>query len=567
MADTVKCALFVDYDSIYRRLSGANPEAAGRLAQKVGAWVGGIESGSLVAPARGDDVRRRILIRRCYASPETLAAGRAAFVASGFEVVDCPVQDGRDRSAADIHIVLDTIAALDHPAGYEEFILLSADTDLTPVLLRLRAHARTTVIYANEATAATYRAIADGMVEEAALTALVNRDETAAAAPAEAPATAGVAPTPPPSQPGDRSQIEALARKVHAATNVPLFSPRTYADLFRYIAQEIAERGYHFQNTAENVTEKLVAAGRNVNRRQVLFVVKGLALKGHVFSTTDTPERLAEVFREQVLYLVGNTELKLEAAEAALLSSWIIGRVTAAQAASEAPPDKSAAPAAGKLAKRKPAKAAPEKAAAPAPSSPAATIAAKPAGSPPPVRDVPPPAAAKPPAAEAEAEEPAPPPRPAARKLDEIRAAAAARLAALGRTAGAQKPAAARPAPSPKPAAQSAKPAEAKPAEPAKPARAKSPAAEENQDALETSILAAIAQAVDVLVEDSGGTHAEEDEAAPPAAPAPPPAAAAPAAPPEEPVPSDGGDSDDIGDEIQRIIASYSRARQQGDSR
>ena len=40
-----------------------------------------------------------------------------------------------------------------------------------------------------------------------------------------------------------------------------------------------------------------------------MFVVKGLALKGHVFSTTDTPERLAEVFREQVIYLIGNAEL------------------------------------------------------------------------------------------------------------------------------------------------------------------------------------------------------------------------------------------------------------------
>ncbi|HMN86830.1 MAG TPA: NYN domain-containing protein, partial [Bauldia sp.] len=262
MADTVKCALFVDYDSIYRRLAGANPEAAGRLAQKVGAWVGGIETGSLVAPA-SEGVRRRILIRRCYASPEKLGAGRAAFVASGFEVVDCPIQDGRDRNSADIHIVLDTIDALEHPAGYEEFILLSADADLTPVLLRLRAHARTTLIYTNEATAATYRAIADGMIEEAALAALVTRDETApppaaaTATPAEAPAAsapaasapAAAAPAAPPVV-GDRNQIEALARKVHAATNVPLFSPRTYADLFRHIAQEIAERGYHFQHTA-----------------------------------------------------------------------------------------------------------------------------------------------------------------------------------------------------------------------------------------------------------------------------------------------------------------------------
>ena len=35
--------------------------------------------------------------------------------------------------------------------------------------------------------------------------------------------------------------------------------------------------------------------------------------------------------------------------------------------------------------------------------------------------------------------------------------------------------------------------------------------------------------------------------------------------PEPEPTPSEGGESDDIGDEIQRIIASYSKARQQGD--
>ena len=35
--------------------------------------------------------------------------------------------------------------------------------------------------------------------------------------------------------------------------------------------------------------------------------------------------------------------------------------------------------------------------------------------------------------------------------------------------------------------------------------------------------------------------------------------------PPPDPEPSQGGDSEDIGDEIQRIIASYSRARQQTD--
>ncbi len=565
MADTIKSALFVDYDSIYRRLTDADPEAADQFGQRVGAWVGAVESGALVTPGT-DGARRRILIRRCYANPDTLGGGRAAFVSGGFEIVDCPLQEGRERNAADIHIVLDTLDALDHPTGYEEFILLSADADLTPVLLRLRAHNRSAVIYANEATAANYRAIADGTIEEARLIGLVTGEEEPEPVPAE-PVREAKAPAPA-AAPTDRSLIEALARKVHGATNVPLFSPRTYADLFRHIAQEIAERGYHFQHTAENVSEKLVAAGRNVNRRQVLFVVKGLALKGHVFSTTDTPERLAEVFREQVLYLIGNTDLKLEENELALLPSWIVGRVSAAQAAAEPPPEKPSA--AAKLAKK------------PRPLKPAAPPARQPAANEPPPSE----AAAKPPERAPAAKETLPSepkeaareavpkpddaaaaPRPAAaaakpipapRKLDEIRAAAAARLAAIGRPAGTTKPTP-RPAAAAKPA-----PAASRPVETAKPAKAKqgaaAPAGDANQDALESSILAAIAQAVDVLVEDSGGPSEREPEPAPPA---PPPAAAE--APPE-PLPSEGGDSDDIGDEIQRIIASYSRARQQGDS-
>jgi len=77
-----------------------------------------------------------------------------------------------------------------------------------------------------------------------------------------------------------------------------------------------------------------------------------------------------------------------------------------------------------------------------------------------------------------------------------------------------------------------------------------------DKEALESSILAAIAQAVDVLVEDSGGSEPPtgENAAADLATPKPQP----------EPEPSEGGEGDDIGDEIQRIIASYSRARQQG---
>src|SRR5690606_29331200 len=120
-----------------------------------------------------------------------------------------------------------------------------------------------------------------------------------------------------------------LARRIHHATNVPLFPPKVYGDLFRTLASEIAENGYHFQSTAENVASRLLASGRNATRRQIAFVVKGLALKGHVFSVNDTPERLAEVFKEQVLYLVRSSGLDVDDEVESQVRNWIVGKAAA----------------------------------------------------------------------------------------------------------------------------------------------------------------------------------------------------------------------------------------------
>ena len=127
----------------------------------------------------------------------------------------------------------------------------------------------------------------------------------------------------------DRTEIEGFARKIHAATSIPLFSPRTFAELFRLLTEEIVANGYHFQTTAKNVAERLAEGGRTVTRRQVVFIVKGLALKGHVFSTSDTPRKLAEVFREQARYLIENAGLKLDEQQEKILSAWLVDRVPA----------------------------------------------------------------------------------------------------------------------------------------------------------------------------------------------------------------------------------------------
>jgi NYN domain len=73
------------------------------------------------------------------------------------------------KNSADIRMVMDVRDYLTHDTYFDEFVILSGDADFTPVLHRLRAHARRTVIFANDFTAQPYTAICDGEVRESDL--------------------------------------------------------------------------------------------------------------------------------------------------------------------------------------------------------------------------------------------------------------------------------------------------------------------------------------------------------------------------------------------------------------
>src|SRR5262249_61768945 len=81
------------------------------------------------------------------------------------------------KTSSDIRMVMDIRDYLTHDTYFDEFIILSGDADFTPVLHRLRAHARRTVIFANDFTAAPYTAISDGEVRESDLIALILGNE------------------------------------------------------------------------------------------------------------------------------------------------------------------------------------------------------------------------------------------------------------------------------------------------------------------------------------------------------------------------------------------------------
>jgi len=200
-------AVFVDYDNIYLSLKRKSEEAAKRFARDAHVWLREIESGRLITGTHDSfsEARRRMVMNRCYGNPvprrnahdnstdmNSFPFVRHHFLRAGFEVVDCPPLTAQLKNSSDIRMVMDVRDYLTHETYFDEFIILSGDADFTPVLHRLRAHARRTVIYANDHTAAPYTAISDGEVRESDLIALILNGEV----PADEDADGAGPPTP-----------------------------------------------------------------------------------------------------------------------------------------------------------------------------------------------------------------------------------------------------------------------------------------------------------------------------------------------------------------------------------
>ena len=328
-------------------------------------------------------------MRRCYANPAVMRYFRSYFTRSGFQIVDCPPLTGRGKNSADIYMVVDMLDALKHETRFDEFIILSGDADFTPVLLRLRAYDRTSVIYSNAVTAPAYKSLCDAMITEERLIDLTGGDgegedpaQAAAPMPVHSYVPESQPPVPdrrPPERPvaraperpvergpererdgADRNrsydrrrpvpvrpstpdpldaalvdaqgrpiriapELAPLARRVNAATNVPMFASEIYAALFRTLANDVRENGFSFNRTVNAVIRRLGDAGLKLRPQHVGFVVKGLMLSGHAFLADETAETLAQGFRRQVLYLCSNEDLTLTAAEREAVGLWIVG--------------------------------------------------------------------------------------------------------------------------------------------------------------------------------------------------------------------------------------------------
>lgn len=162
-----RAALFVDFDNIYLGLRQLDPEAAEEFATNPSRWLAWLERYAPELELGADDApRRRILLRNCYLNPRSFSRFRSDFSRAAFRVVDCPPITRQGKTSTDIHMVMDILDALGHATRFDEFILMSADADFTPVLQRARIHDRRTLVVSIGPASPAYRNAADVLIPE-----------------------------------------------------------------------------------------------------------------------------------------------------------------------------------------------------------------------------------------------------------------------------------------------------------------------------------------------------------------------------------------------------------------
>lgn len=227
----LRAAMFVDFDNVYIGLRRLDPDAAEAFATDPGHWLAELESGT---DADGD-FSRRFLVRACYLNPSVFSRYRPNFTRAGFQVVDCPSLTQQGKSSADINLVLDAVDALDADTRYDEFVIVSADADFTPLVQRCRAADRRVTIITASPAASAYRAVADSVITANDLAELVTvggsggsgsdgGDLTDTPEPAAPEADAGAAPAP-----TEPAGTEASGRGGRKADPAALSSPGSLA--------------------------------------------------------------------------------------------------------------------------------------------------------------------------------------------------------------------------------------------------------------------------------------------------------------------------------------------------
>jgi len=329
----LRCALFVDFDNVYIGLQRLDPRAAEAFASAPAHWLTALEAGN---DADGE-FSRRFLIRACYLNPSVFSQFRPNFTRAGFSVVDCPSLTQQGKSSADINLVLDAVDALSADTRYDEFVILSADADFTPLALRCRAADRRVTIITAGPAASAYRAVADTVITADELADLVKDPDQAtleeAAVPTIEPGKRSSrssqpdTPTKGAASPQGASAVDLppLQRQVVDVTDIPNLPAERYRILLTTLADDVNSVSFARTETSKRVRDACQAAGEPIGRSSVNTVINGVLYAGLDLKAKPTAVKVAETWADNVIGLCRGARMDLGPQDVAAIRAWVGG--------------------------------------------------------------------------------------------------------------------------------------------------------------------------------------------------------------------------------------------------
>jgi hypothetical protein len=120
--------------------------------------------------------------------------------------------------------------------------------------------------------------------------------------------------------------LAAFASRINRVTGTPLLSPSEYALVFDALEEELKRNPYFLTTTSRAVRDRCIELGSPIPRKPISFILQGILYAGHTFGgnpSADTAGNFADAFKENVLNLCRNAQLRLSEEELRLLDSWI----------------------------------------------------------------------------------------------------------------------------------------------------------------------------------------------------------------------------------------------------
>ena len=199
-------------------------DAAKEFATNPAGWLRAFQD---MRGSETEDTSHNFVIRRCYMNSsgrlkdsEYFSKFRQSFVREGWEVIDTPPLTNQGKTSADTHVVMDVLDSVTHYPHVDEYVIMAADADYTPLVIRLRKHMKTTVVYAATTTSVAYQAACDSIIDERSLLEILEKEDEEIGKEG-APAIGAAQPTPEKvadavnryfaeSEPGHRANVSSL---------------------------------------------------------------------------------------------------------------------------------------------------------------------------------------------------------------------------------------------------------------------------------------------------------------------------------------------------------------------